>query len=118
VARVTYLGHAAFYIEGEGIKALIDPFLSGNPSSAWKPASITDLNYIFVTHGHDDHIGDTVQIAKKYRCNRYSKRRNIDLFSLEGTEVSQHAHRRQVCLSIWTCQAYSGMAWLRNSRRR
>jgi len=64
VARVTYLGHAAFYIEGEGIKALIDPFLSGNPSSAWKPASITDLNYIFVTHGHDDHIGDTVQIAK------------------------------------------------------
>jgi len=64
MAKVTYLGHAAFYIEGKGIKALIDPFLSGNPSSAWKPSDVKELDYIFITHGHDDHLGDTLQIAK------------------------------------------------------
>ncbi|KRT34784.1 metal-dependent hydrolase [Acetomicrobium hydrogeniformans] len=65
MAKVTYLGHAAFYIEGKGLKALVDPFLSGNPNSAWKPSDIKELNFIFITHGHDDHLGDTVQIAKE-----------------------------------------------------
>lgn len=74
MAKLRYLGHSAFYLEGEGIKALIDPFLSGNPNAAAKPEDFTDINYIFVTHGHDDHLGDTVQIAKStgavvFTCN-------------------------------------------------
>ena len=34
MAKVRFLGHSSFYIEGEGLKALIDPFLEGNPSAA------------------------------------------------------------------------------------
>ncbi|MEG1641822.1 MAG: metal-dependent hydrolase [Synergistaceae bacterium] len=64
MAKLKYLGHSAFYIEGTGIKALIDPFLEG-PTSPIKPSDITDLNYIFLTHGHGDHIGNTIEIAKR-----------------------------------------------------
>ncbi len=65
MAKVRFLGHAAFYIEGEGIKALIDPFLTGNPQAKASPSDFTDINYIFVTHGHGDHLGDTIEIAKR-----------------------------------------------------
>jgi len=64
MATVQYLGHAAFYVEGGGIKALIDPFLEGNPQA---PEKVFDFqpNYIFLTHGHPDHLGDAMSIAKK-----------------------------------------------------
>ena len=65
MAKLRYLGHSAFYVEGQGLRALIDPFLSRNPNAAAKPADFADLNYIFVTHGHGDHVGDTVEIAKR-----------------------------------------------------
>ncbi len=64
MAKLWYLGHSAFYLEGEGIKALIDPFLNGNPWNIAKPEDFNDLNYIFVTHAHGDHLGDTIEIAK------------------------------------------------------
>jgi len=64
MAMVQFLGHAAFYVEGNGIKALIDPFLSGNPVA---PEEVFELepNYIFITHAHQDHLGDTIAIAQK-----------------------------------------------------
>ncbi len=65
MAKLRYLGHSAFYIEGTGLKALIDPFLTGNPFAAAKPSDFSELNAIFVTHGHGDHLGDTIEIAKK-----------------------------------------------------
>lgn len=74
MAKLRYLGHSAFYLEGEGIKALIDPFLTGNPLAAAGQEDFTDINYIFVTHGHGDHIGDAVAIAQRcdatiFTCN-------------------------------------------------
>ncbi len=65
MAKLRYLGHAAFYVEGAGLKALIDPFLSQNPWNIAQPEEFTDLNYIFITHGHGDHLGDAVEIAKR-----------------------------------------------------
>jgi L-ascorbate metabolism protein UlaG (beta-lactamase superfamily) len=65
MATIRFLGHAAFHIEGEGLKGLIDPFLTGNPQASEGADGFTDLNYIFLTHGHGDHLGDTVQIAKR-----------------------------------------------------
>jgi len=67
MATVQFLGHATFYVEGNGIKALIDPFLSGNPLASENAEKISELapNYIFVTHAHQDHLGDTISIAKK-----------------------------------------------------
>ncbi|WP_457568533.1 metal-dependent hydrolase [Desulfurobacterium sp.] len=65
MAKLKYLGHAAFYVEGNGLKALIDPFLSENPWKIAGPEDFEDINYIFVTHGHGDHLGDAVEIAKR-----------------------------------------------------
>lgn len=65
MSKVRFLGHAAFYVESEGLRGLIDPFLTGNPMASEGADSFTDLNYIFLTHGHGDHLGDVVPIAKK-----------------------------------------------------
>lgn len=71
--KIKYLGHSAFIIEGGGIKALIDPFISGNPNCNINFDEFKDITHIFVTHGHGDHLGDTVAIAKsnnaKVICN-------------------------------------------------
>jgi len=61
---ITYLGHAAVLIKSEAGDILIDPFLSGNPDSPVKPDKVNP-KFILVTHGHGDHLGDTVEIAKR-----------------------------------------------------
>lgn len=65
--KLRYLSHSAFLITTEsGIRILIDPFLDDNPVSPVKSDEI-DADYIILTHGHGDHIGDAFKIAK--RCN-------------------------------------------------
>ncbi len=64
MAKLTFLSHAAFLLESNSHKVLIDPFLTGNPLAKTKPEEIT-CDFIVVTHGHGDHIGDTVAIAKR-----------------------------------------------------
>ena len=61
---IRFLGHAAFELTDGDTRVLIDPFLTGNPKAA---VSADDLEptHIFLTHGHADHIGDTVSIAKR-----------------------------------------------------
>jgi L-ascorbate metabolism protein UlaG (beta-lactamase superfamily) len=62
--QIRFLGHAAFELSDGDTTVLIDPFLTGNPKAA---VSAEDLNpdAILLTHGHADHIGDTVAIAKR-----------------------------------------------------
>jgi L-ascorbate metabolism protein UlaG (beta-lactamase superfamily) len=62
--QIRYLGHSAFELEHEGTKILIDPFLTGNPKAACAAADL-EPDVILLTHGHADHIGDTVEIAKR-----------------------------------------------------
>ena len=62
--EVRYLGHSAFSIEHEGTKVLVDPFLTGNPKAAADAAEI-EADAILVTHGHEDHLGDTAGIASR-----------------------------------------------------
>lgn len=61
---ITWLGHACFSIDIDGIKVLIDPFLGGNPT-ATVSADNVEADYILVSHGHGDHIGDTIAIANR-----------------------------------------------------
>jgi L-ascorbate metabolism protein UlaG (beta-lactamase superfamily) len=61
---VTFLGHACFTLTDGSATVLIDPFLSGNPKAAIS-ADDVPASTILLTHGHGDHIGDTVAIAKR-----------------------------------------------------
>jgi L-ascorbate metabolism protein UlaG (beta-lactamase superfamily) len=62
--QITFLGHAAFALEHDGKTVLVDPFLTGNPKAAATADEVT-ADAIFLTHGHSDHLGDTVDIAKR-----------------------------------------------------
>jgi L-ascorbate metabolism protein UlaG (beta-lactamase superfamily) len=61
---IKFLGHAAFALEHDGKTVLIDPFLTGNPKAA-ATADEVAADVILLTHGHGDHIGDTVAIAQR-----------------------------------------------------
>ena len=62
--QIRWLGHAAFALEHDGKTVLVDPFLTGNPK-ATATADEVAADAIFLTHGHSDHLGDTVDIAKR-----------------------------------------------------
>ena len=62
--EVTYLGHSCFTIRSKEYTLLIDPFLSGNPNAA-SAAEEVEASHILVSHAHDDHIGDTADIAQR-----------------------------------------------------
>ena len=61
---IRFLGHACFQLTDGDTRVLIDPFLTGNPKAAVEAGDV-DPTHIFLTHGHADHIGDTVDIAKR-----------------------------------------------------
>jgi L-ascorbate metabolism protein UlaG (beta-lactamase superfamily) len=62
--QIRFLGHAAFELTDGDASVLIDPFLTGNPKGAVAAEELTP-DAILLTHGHADHIGDTVSIAKR-----------------------------------------------------
>jgi L-ascorbate metabolism protein UlaG (beta-lactamase superfamily) len=61
---IQYLGHSAFRISDGSVNVLVDPFLTGNPKAAVS-ADEVEADVILLTHGHQDHYGDTVDIAKR-----------------------------------------------------
>jgi L-ascorbate metabolism protein UlaG (beta-lactamase superfamily) len=62
--NIRFLGHAAFTLEADGTTVLIDPFLTGNPKAA-ASADAVEADAILLTHGHPDHYGDVVDIARR-----------------------------------------------------
>ena len=62
--KLTYHGHAAWSIESDGRKILIDPFFTDNPL-ADTSADKVEADFILVSHAHGDHLGDTIAIAKR-----------------------------------------------------
>src|SRR4051794_23240374 len=62
--EIRFLGHAAVELKSGDTTVLVDPFITGNPKAA-VDASELEPTHIFLTHGHQDHYGDTVEIAKR-----------------------------------------------------
>ena len=87
--KITWLGHAMVKIEGAGKTIYIDPFITGNSAAAVKLDDIDKADYIFVTHGHFDHIGDTVEISKKTGAVVLANIELSEWFKAQGVENTQ-----------------------------
>jgi L-ascorbate metabolism protein UlaG (beta-lactamase superfamily) len=62
--KLTWYGHAAFGMDIDGTQVLLDPFFTDNPAAAEKGDNIA-VDFIIVSHGHGDHVGDAVAIAQR-----------------------------------------------------
>jgi L-ascorbate metabolism protein UlaG (beta-lactamase superfamily) len=63
--NITYFGHSCFGVEVNGKHLLFDPFISHNPLADKIKTENVKADYILISHGHEDHIGDAVSIAKR-----------------------------------------------------
>jgi L-ascorbate metabolism protein UlaG (beta-lactamase superfamily) len=84
---VRFLGHSCFTLSDGDTTVLIDPFLTGNPLAAVS-ADEVEATTLLLTHGHADHIGDTVAIAKRTGAPVVAITELAGELSEEGLEVN------------------------------
>ena len=83
--QMQWLGHSAFRIVSpDGHIIYIDPFLYQNPSTPKELKIVEEADFIFLTHGHEDHVGDTLEIAAKTGCRVGGMVELMGLLQLEG----------------------------------
>jgi L-ascorbate metabolism protein UlaG (beta-lactamase superfamily) len=87
---LTWLGHASFRIDTTGGKRIyVDPFLHGNPKCPEGELEPERVDAIAVTHGHGDHVGDTVDLAKKHGCTVVAPVELSGWLGTQGVDESQ-----------------------------
>jgi L-ascorbate metabolism protein UlaG (beta-lactamase superfamily) len=89
--KLTWLSHACFLIETNRAKLLTDPFLTGNPLAPVK-ADQVQADYILISHGHGDHVGDAVDIAKRTGATVISNFEIQNWLSRQGVENVHPQH--------------------------
>ena len=92
MAKLTFHGHSCFEYETDLGKILIDPFLSDNPTADVGPDQIEGIDAIVVSHGHGDHWGDTVSIAKRTGALVVAAYELAQLATEEGCQAHALAH--------------------------
>lgn len=86
--KITYYGHACFCAEVQGKKLLFDPFISYNELAKHIDISTIEAEYIFISHGHQDHLADAPAIAKRTGAMVISTPEIISWFGKVGLEKS------------------------------
>lgn len=89
--KVTWLGHASFALSIDGYRLLLDPYLTGNPSAAADPDEL-EADFILISHGHGDHVGDAVDIAKRTGALVISNNEIMGWFKRQGVENAHGQH--------------------------
>lgn len=84
--RYTYYGQSCFLIETNSAKLLFDPFISQNPLAKHVDISSIKADYILVSHGHGDHVGDLIALAKQTNATVIAMPEVIGWLSKQGIE--------------------------------
>ena len=84
----TWYGHATLGLETGGYKLILNPFFTGNPAASVSPEAV-EANFILVSHGHGDHVGDAIAIAKRTGATVISNAEIAGWF--EGQGIKAHA---------------------------
>ena len=108
---VRFLGHACFELSDGDTTVLIDPFLTGNPKAAISADDVAATT-ILLTHGHADHIGDTVAIAKRTGAPVVAITELAGEIGEEGVEVRRPQPRRHREVRLGLGQARARLAHL------
>jgi L-ascorbate metabolism protein UlaG (beta-lactamase superfamily) len=88
--KFTYYGHSCFAIEVSGKKLLFDPFITGNPLAKDKiDINSIEADYILVSHGHGDHVGDLIAIAKRTGATVIAAYEIVNWLNAQGID---HCH--------------------------
>lgn len=88
---LTWHGHATLALQISGYKLVIDPFFKGNPAAVFAPEKV-QADYILVSHGHADHVGDAVSIAKRTGALVISNFEIAAWFARQGLERTHGQH--------------------------
>ncbi|NJC98264.1 MAG: metal-dependent hydrolase [Anaerolineales bacterium] len=89
--RLTWYGHATLGLETGGYKLIVDPYFSGNPAASTSPEAV-EADYILISHGHGDHVGDGVAIAKRTGATVISNDEIANWFARQGVKKTHGQH--------------------------
>ena len=89
--KLTWLGHAALALETGGYRLLIDPYLAENPAASVS-AETLEADFILISHGHFDHVGDAIPIAKRTGATLISNFEIVNWYGKHGLEKTHPQH--------------------------
>lgn len=89
--KLTWYGHATLGLETGGFKLIVDPFFSGNPAASTSPQAV-EADFILISHGHGDHVGDGIDIAKRTGATVISNDEIANWFAAHGVQKVHGQH--------------------------
>jgi len=84
--QLTYFGHSCFLVNVKGKSILFDPFIRYNELAKDLDINAIEVDYIFISHGHQDHIADAIEIAKRTQCKVVAAFEVTDWLNKNGIE--------------------------------
>jgi L-ascorbate metabolism protein UlaG (beta-lactamase superfamily) len=89
--KVTWYGHSTLGLDIDGKKILVDPYFTDNPAASAKAGDV-DADFILVTHGHFDHVGDAAAIAKRTGAMVISNFEIAEWMAKQGVQKTHGQH--------------------------